>query len=71
MQNVTLPDRDEVRAVEIEVPPMLGVEGEEPLPTWRDVRYAVVRVVELEAFVRALYAKHGEVCPLFGPEEEE
>ena len=69
MQNVTLPDRDEIRIalgnrsderVERAVVslPMLSLKG------------LALDVVQLQAFVRALYAKHGEVCPLFGEDEK-
>ena len=60
MQNVTLPDKDEVEAqpTGLEFP---GVHGDVQ-PFFEDMGHLVM---ELERFVRALYAKHGEECPLF------
>ena len=68
MQNVTLPDESDVSteaAYATARIPAFGVPLQAPVAT------LILQVAVLEAWVRALYAKHGEECPLFGPEEEE
>ena len=64
MQNVTLPDRGEVKAVLAET-----AGGE--FTGWRMFGGSLrPESLLLVAWVRALYAKHGEVCPLFGEDEK-
>ena len=79
MQNVTLPDKAEVEArmtYADTLPYSMRVEGEDALAaTLRGViaphqEVAVLRaeLAMLKAWMRALYAKHGEDCPLFRKE---
>ena len=66
MQNVTLPDKDELMATWIpEGALMVAASGTEREKLWSLFK----RVVQLESWVHALYAKQGEDCPLFKEEE--
>ena len=68
MQNVTLPDKAEVEAAKFFAPePMVDMDlvmrdFAGPSLSIQELRQEVAL---LKAFVRALYAKHGEECPLF------
>ena len=72
MQNVTLPDGDEVDAErtfgDLLPHPFLRLRDGQFTP---EMQLAQVRaeMAEIKAWARALYAKQGEDCPLFKGEE--
>lgn len=72
MQNIALPDEKEIEAARFFAPePMVDMDK-----VLRDfaapslgIQELRAEVAGLKAFVRALYAKRGEDCPLFKGEE--
>uniref|UniRef100_A0A6M3XV89 Uncharacterized protein n=1 Tax=viral metagenome TaxID=1070528 RepID=A0A6M3XV89_9ZZZZ len=73
MQNVTLPDKGEVEAACPQGDPLWPTVTS-ALADWagptKTLGILRAEVSYLKAWVRALYAKHGEVCPLSGGEED-
>ena len=72
MQNVMLPDKSEVEAQNPESDPLWPTDAT-ALADWaaanRTLAILRAEVVMLKTWLRALYAKHGEECPLFKEEE--
>lgn len=64
MQNIALPNADEVRA---QINYGAGIARAKGGVTRPAEELIVLRteMTTLQAFIRALYAKHGEECPLF------
>ncbi|MBU8871362.1 MAG: hypothetical protein KOO60_10910 [Gemmatimonadales bacterium] len=60
MQNIALPDIEEI-AAQIPGPVFVADQTDE----FDVLMFLTIRLGIMERFVKALYAKHGEECPLF------